>query len=52
MHGQAPVAPLSLARAVGISSAAFAAEASKAGGTLVDPQLNIWPVTSEVSDGI
>jgi len=51
MHGQAPVGPFSLARAVGISSAAFAAEASKAVGTLVDPQINIWPVTSAAHPG-
>jgi len=45
---QAPVMPMSLARAVGISSAAFAGASSQAGetGTRLNPQGNIWPVTS------
>lgn len=49
---EAPPAPFSLARAVGISSAAFGAAASRAGfagvaaGAKLDPQVNLWPVTS------
>jgi len=52
VHLQAPLAPpLSLARAVGVSSSAFGAMASRhavAGvpaGAELDPQANIWPIT-------
>jgi len=54
---QAPLTPLSLARAVGISSAAFGAAASRASlagvgaGAQFDPQLNLWPVTSSKHPG-
>jgi hypothetical protein len=50
---QAPVTPMSLARAVGISSAAFAGATSQAGetGVRLNPQGNIWPVTSSQHPG-
>jgi len=54
---QAPLMPLSLARAVGISSAAFAGAASRLGlpgvdtGAKLDPQANLWPVTSSEHPG-
>jgi len=54
---RAPVTPLSLARAVGISSAAFSSYASKVGiagvaaGAKLNPQMNLWPVTSDRHPG-
>jgi len=50
---QAPVTPMSLARAVGISSAAFAGVTSQAAetGVRLNPQGNIWPVTSSQHPG-
>lgn len=46
---QAPLTPFSLARAVGISSAAFGGALSEIGllGESFDPQASMWPVGSE-----
>merc|ERR1712110_232434 len=49
---QAPITPFSLGHAIGISSAAFAATCSQvsafgfSAGAKLDPQANIWPITS------
>eukprot|EP00930_Biecheleria_cincta_P030814 TRINITY_DN21359_c0_g1_i2.p1 TRINITY_DN21359_c0_g1~~TRINITY_DN21359_c0_g1_i2.p1 ORF type:complete len:834 (-),score=140.58 TRINITY_DN21359_c0_g1_i2:60-2390(-) len=46
---QAPITPFSLARAVGISSAAFGGFLSKIGrlGEAFDPQTSLWPLTTK-----
>lgn len=49
---QAPITPFSLARAVGISSAAFGGFLSKIGrlGEFFDPQTSLWPLKTKAAN--